>query len=316
MILSIRHRRDRSLRPRAPYPSITRIIRDAHQQGTAMTSKNRHGAGRAGGRWLLTGAFLLAAGLSCGPAAAQEVTPPADIAKAQQIVYCAAVGAPPLSYYKEDGKLVGLEIDFGEDLARRLGVKAVWKDVQFDGIIPALLAKHCDAIISGLYNRPKRREVVDFIDYMSSSQTVLTRKGNPRGIKTLDDLSGLKMSVSNGTTIQSIAEQENEKLKAAGKAPIDIVVFPKEVDALQSLRIDQTQAYGTSIEISAYYIFQAPELFELAGEPFNHINAGIGLRKDDPDLTKALTKAFDGMKADGAYRSLMAKYGFEQLMLQ
>ena len=91
-----------------------------------------------------------------------------------------------------------------------------------------------------------------------------------------------------GTTIQSLAEQENEKLKAAGKPPITIVPFPTETDAIQALRIGQVDAYGTTIEISAYYVFLAPKLFELAGDPFNTIKAGIGLRKDDPEIEQAL----------------------------
>lgn len=267
-------------------------------------------------RLLGLGAAMLAGLGAAGLAKADAVKTPASIAAAGKIVYCAAVGAPPLSFYKEDNQqLVGMEIDFGDELARRLGVKPEWINVQFDGIIPALQAKHCDAIISGLYDKPKRREVIDFIDYMNSFQTIVVPAGNPKGIHSLADLSGLKLSASNGTTIQSLAEQENDKLKAAGKPPITVVPFPTETDAIQALRIGQVDAYGTTIEISAYYIFLAPKLFELAGDPFNTIKAGIGLRKDDPELNKALTQAFADMRADGTYKKILAKWGLEKLDL-
>lgn len=249
-------------------------------------------------------------------ALADNIVTPPDIKAANKIVYCAAVGAPPLSFYKPTGELVGMEIDFGNELARRLGVTAEWKNVQFDGIIPALEAKHCDAIISGLYDKPKRREVIDFIDYMNSFQTIVVHKGNPKGIKSLADLSGLKLSASDGTTIQSLAQAENVKLAAASKPPITIVPFPTETDAIQALRIGQVDAYGTTIEISAYYIFLAPTEFELAGDPFNTIKAGIGLRKDYPELTTALQQAFAAMRADGTYQKIMATWGLDKLDLQ
>jgi len=272
---------------------------------TSPAKKARHLLGMAG----------LAVGLAAGLAQADTIKTPAALAAANKIVYCAAVGAPPLSFYKEDGSLVGMEIDFGNELAKRIGVKPEWINVQFDGIIPALQAKHCDAIISGLYDKPKRREVIDFIDYMNSFQTMVVPVGNPKHIKTLSDLSGLKLSASNGTTIQSLAEAENEKLKAAGKPPITIVPFPTETDAIQALRIGQVDAYGTTIEISAYYVFLAPKLFELAGDPFNTIKAGIGLRKGDPDIEQALNQAFSDMRADGTYKKILATWGLEKLDL-
>src|SRR5262249_43159595 len=142
-------------------------------------------------RSLLGLAAGLALGLTIGIAKADTIKTPASLAQSGKIVYCAAVGAPPLSFYKEDGSLVGMEIDFGNELARRLGVKPEWINVQFDGIIPALQAKHCDAIISGLYDKPKRREVIDFIDYMNSFQTIVVPAGNPKHIGSLADLSGM-----------------------------------------------------------------------------------------------------------------------------
>jgi polar amino acid transport system substrate-binding protein len=277
----------------------------------------RSAARRSCGKvWHLNAVAGMAFILTCGLANADTIKAPASIVQANKIIYCAAVGAPPLSFYKENNDLVGMEVDFGNELARRMGVKAEWTNVQFDGIIPALAAKHCDAIISGLYDKPKRREVIDFIDYMNSAQTIVVARGNPKGIKTLADLSGLKLSASDGTTIQSLAEQENEKLVAAGKLPITIVTFPTETDAIQALRINQVQAYGTTIEISAYYVFLAPKLFELAGEPFNTIKAGIGLRKDDGELKQALIQAFAAMKEDGTYLKIMAAWGLDKLELQ
>ncbi|HXU58519.1 MAG TPA: ABC transporter substrate-binding protein, partial [Verrucomicrobiae bacterium] len=201
--------------------------------------------------------FGLAAAMAIGLAAplaanAAEITPPADIASAGKIVYCSDISGPPLGYFDENNKPIGSDIDIGTEIARRLGVAAEFSNTPFDGIIPALQAKHCDAILSQLFDKPKRREVVDFVDYMYSSESLLVHKGNPKNIHSLDDLSGAKIAVENGTTIQTLIDEQNKKFAAAGKPPADIVVYPKDSDALQALQIGQVDVYGTTLESAAY----------------------------------------------------------------
>jgi len=253
-------------------------------------------------------AFGLAVPLA---ASAAEVTPPADIASAGKIVYCSDISGPPLGYFDENNKPIGSDIEIGTEIARRLGVAAEFANTPFDGIIPALQAKHCDAILSQLFDKPKRREVVDFVDYMYSSEALLVHKGNPRNVHGLDDLSGAKIAVENGTTIQSLIDEQNKKFAAAGKPPADIVVYPKDSDALQALQINQVDVYGTTLESAAYFMQKASNVFDVAGPPFAKILAGIAVRKDDPQLRDAIQKAFDAMKADGTYVKILTKWHLE-----
>src|SRR5437773_2036649 len=122
---------------------------------------------------------------------AAAIAPPADIAKAGKIVFCSDISGPPLEFFDENNVAVGSDVDIGNEIASRLGVKAEFKNTAFSAIIPALQAKQCDAILSQLFDKPKRREVVDFVDYMYSSQSFLVPKGNPKNINGLEDLSGL-----------------------------------------------------------------------------------------------------------------------------
>ncbi|MET1025781.1 MAG: transporter substrate-binding domain-containing protein, partial [Dongiaceae bacterium] len=127
---------------------------------------------RAGGHAALALAvFGTAVALSGRVAVAEDITAPDNIKQAGKLVYCSDISGPPLGYYDESGKPVGVEVDLGNELAKRIGVTAVWNNTQFDGIIPALQAKHCDAILSQLIDKPARREVVDFVDYMKASQS-------------------------------------------------------------------------------------------------------------------------------------------------
>jgi polar amino acid transport system substrate-binding protein len=265
----------------------------------------------AAGRLLLAAMALATLAHTERIAAAADVAAPKHIADAGKIVYCTDPTAPPLGFADESGKLTGSDIELGEEIARRLGVTAQWNNTPFSGIVPALQAKQCDAILSQLFDKPKRREVIDFVDYMNSSQSLLVRQGNPKAIKSLDDLSGAKVAVENGTTIQSLIDEQNAKFKAAGKPEASLVVYPQDTDALQALQIDQVQVYGTTLETAAWYMQKAPNVFEVAGDPFNKILTGIGIRKDDAELRDAIQKVFDGMKADGTAKKILAKWGLE-----
>ncbi len=256
----------------------------------------------------LAGCIALA-GLS-GIAAAQVATPPA-VKAAGKITYCSDMTGPPLEFLDENTKPVGSDIDIGNDIAKRFGVKAEWKNIPFKGLVPALLAKECDAVISQLFDKPERRKVIDLVDYMNSSEALLVRAGNPHKIKGLEDLSGRKVAVENGTTIQDLLGEQSKKFTDAGKKPIEIVVFPKDTDALQQLQIGQADAYGTTLETGAYYMQKSPKTFEVAGPPFHQILVAIGTRKEDSALTAALEKAIAAMKADGTYLKILTKWGLE-----
>jgi polar amino acid transport system substrate-binding protein len=251
------------------------------------------------------------AGFALQSAAAAEVTPPAGIASAGKIVYCSDISGPPLGYFDENNNPIGSDIDLGKEIAKRMGVTADFANTPFDGIIPALQAKHCDAILSQLFDKPKRREVVDFVDYMYSSEALLVHKGNPKNIHGLDDLSGVKIAVENGTTIQSLIDEQNAKFAAAGKPAANIVVYPKDSDALQALQINQVDVYGTTLESAAYFMQKASNIFDVGGDPFAKILTGIAVRKGDAELQAAIQKAFDNIKADGTYMKILSKWHLE-----
>lgn len=270
------------------------------------TSRPR--AGLASSLGTATGAFLLTVALA-SPATAANVTPPPKIAASGRITYCSDISSPPLEYYNTKSQPTGSDIEIGDAIASEMGVKAVWKNIPFSGIIPALLAGHCDAIVSQLFDKPARRKVINMVDYMNSSEALLVRKGHGHGINGLGDLSGMKVAVENGTTISDLLQKQNKKFKAEGKKPMDVIVFPKDTDALEQLVAGQVDAYGTTLETGAYYIHTHPGVFAVAGKPFHKILTGIGVRKDDPALTKAIQDSFDRLKANGTYQKILTKWG-------
>jgi polar amino acid transport system substrate-binding protein len=244
--------------------------------------------------------------------AAPTFTVPDAIKTAGKIVWCVDVSYPPEEFYAADGTTAqGSDVDIATEIGNRLGVKTQIDNTGFDGIIPALLAKKCDAVISGMNDTPKRAEQVDFVDYLKVGQGLLVPAGNPKGIHTLEDLSGKSVAVQLGTTNADALAAANDKLKAAGKAPIDIQTYQQDTDGFQQLALGRVDAFSTDSPVVAYYNSK-PEnkgKFEVGGTPIDPAPIGIAIRKDDPQMKAAVTAVIDAMYADGKLKEIVDKWG-------
>jgi len=157
---------------------------------------------------------------SVAPSAAAIVVPDA-IKTAGKLVWCVDVSYPPEESYKADGTTAeGSDIDIATEIGTRFGVTTTIDNTGFDGIIPALNASKCDLIISGMNDTAERAKQVAFVDYLKVGQGLLVPAGNPKGIKTLEDLSGKGVAVELGTTNKDALDAENTKLVAAGKSGV------------------------------------------------------------------------------------------------
>jgi len=135
---------------------------------------------------------------SVAPSAAAIVVPDA-IKTAGKLVWCVDVSYPPEESYKADGTTAeGSDIDIATEIGTRFGVTTTIDNTGFDGIIPALNASKCDLIISGMNDTAERAKQVAFVDYLKVGQGLLVPAGNPKGIKTLEDLSGKAVAVQLG----------------------------------------------------------------------------------------------------------------------
>jgi polar amino acid transport system substrate-binding protein len=264
------------------------------------------------GAAIAVGALLLLA----APAAAggPAVRPPTSVAKAGRIVYCSDITYPPEEFYK-GSKAVGSDIDIGTAVARELGVKARFDNTGFDGIIAALLAKRCDAIISGMNDTPARRKSVGFVDYLSVGQSLMVKKGNPEKIHTLADLAGKHVSVEVGTTNKDFLDAESTKLQAGGKQAITVVTFPKDTDAAAALKTGKVDAYFGDSPVVAYYISKDKTL-AFGGQPINPIPVGIAVRKTDTQLHATIRKAVHLLYRNGSMKRILAKWKMTSFALK
>ena len=236
-----------------------------------------------------------------------KIQPPASIASAGKIVYCTDATYPPEEYF-QGSKIIGSDVDFGTGVAKLMGVGAQFKNTTFDSIIPALLTKKCDAIISGMNDTAERRKQVDFVDYLKVGQAITVKKGNPEHFTTFASLSGKRVSVESGTTNRDFLAEASKKLVAQGKKPITIVTFPKDTDAFAALVAGRVDAYYADAPPAAYYAKQNPTKVQVCCHPINPFPIGIAIRKNDP-LRAAVQKGIDILYANGSIKRIVAKWG-------
>src|SRR5947209_19606267 len=116
------------------------------------------------------------------------------------------------------------------------------------------MTKHGNAIISDMNDTAQRRKQVDFVDYLKTGQSIMVKKGNPKHITKLADLSGKSVSVESGTTNRDFLAAQSAKLAKAGKKGISIKTFPKDNDAAAALKAGKVDAYFGDSPVVVHYV--------------------------------------------------------------
>jgi polar amino acid transport system substrate-binding protein len=240
---------------------------------------------------------------------------PANVLAIKTLTICSAVNLPPMEFFSPEQQPEGVDIELANLLAGKLGLKTKFINIPFAGLIPALLADHCDMIMSQLFIKPPRLKVIDEIPYMYSQEGFILKAGAPN-LAGPQDLSGRKAASVTGTTATNLMDTANAALAAAGKPPINIVLFPENTPALQQVQFGQVYAYGVAYETALYYANLEPSEFEVGGPPYFKILTGIGIAKSNQALESALTAALKGLMKDGTYAAVFKKWHLEPDMLQ
>ena len=256
---------------------------------------------------LLVTVIMILAGFSSVAAQDTTVQPPDNLVTAGRLTYGVAASFPPYEY-TQDGEYAGFDIEMGAALAEIMGLEPEISDMQFDGLIPALQGNRIDFINSAMYINPDREEQVDFIPYMVIGETIVVPQGNPKNIRSLDDLSGLAVAVTVGAIEETFATDHNEVLREAGKPEMTILTLPTANDAVLATQQGRADAYLHSTPGAAYLMQEMPNTFEVAAIFALDTRIGIAVRKGDTAMKEALESALAEFVASGQYDELMAKY--------
>ncbi|NBG88604.1 transporter substrate-binding domain-containing protein [Isachenkonia alkalipeptolytica] len=147
-----------------------------------------------------------------------------EIQASGKLVLGTSADYPPYEFYAEiDGELqiVGFDIDIAKEIAKDMGVELEIVDMQFDGLLAALVADNIDMIVAGMAATEERKESVDFsTSYYEAEQTMLVRKEDYEKFQSISDLEDHRIGVQMATVQEGIAQEQvsnAKEIKSLGK---------------------------------------------------------------------------------------------------
>lgn len=210
----------------------------------------------------------------------------------------------PFESKASDGKLVGFDIDLGNEICKRLHAKCVWVENDFDGMIPGLKAKKFDGVLSSMTITPEREKQIAFSKPLFETPTALVAKKGSGLMPTADSLKGKSVGVEQGTIQESYAKSNWES------KGVKVVPYQNQDQVYQDLisgRLDA--ALQDKVQADLGFLKQPRGAqFAQVGDSIPSGAAAMGLRKEDADLKAEVDKAIDGMMKDGTYQKIEKKY--------
>jgi lysine-arginine-ornithine-binding protein len=218
---------------------------------------------------------------------------------------------PPFNYVDPQNKPQGFEVEFGDALCQKMAIKCAWVVQDWDGLIPALLAKKFDAIIASLYITDERRQKIAFSDkYYKTPGRFVVAKDSKLEISP-EGLAGKTVGTQRATSFERFLRDEYPNIDLRVYATFDEAYLDLAAGRLDVLMGDVVATSDAFLkkDSGAGFEFRGPSY---AGKKWFGDGAGVGLRQEDKELLAAFNKAIGEVRADGSYDKLMQKwFGFD-----
>jgi polar amino acid transport system substrate-binding protein len=227
-------------------------------------------------------------------------------AQAKKDIVIATEGAyPPFNFVDSNNKLQGFDVDIANALCEKMQVKCTIVAQDWDGIIPALLAKKYDAIVASMTITDERKKQVDFTDrYYRTPLSVAVPKDS--------DIKELSPAAFKGKTVgaQSSTTQAIHAEDVYGKAGAEAKLYPTQDEANADLANGRLDASVADKFVLVEWLKNAgKDCCKLLGDIEGTTSeAGIAIRKEDQELKAQLNKAIKDIVADGTYKKIASKY--------
>ncbi|MCP8968165.1 amino acid ABC transporter substrate-binding protein [Ectobacillus ponti] len=206
---------------------------------------------------------------------------------------------PPFTFHDEGGKLTGFDVQIAEEVAKRIGVKAEFKETQWDAMFAGLDAKRFNMIANQVGIRPDRQEKYAFSKpYISSSAVLVIPKDKDKPAK-FADVKGLKGAQSLTSNFADIAKKNGAEI-------VGVEGFNQAAELLSSGRVDFT--INDRLSVLNYIATKKDAKIKISDTEANASDSGLMFRKDSQTLVDAVNKALDDMKKDGTYAKISEKW--------
>lgn len=235
-----------------------------------------------------------------------------DRVKAAKILKFGTSNDQPYSFVNvETGKIEGIDAEMMLAILDKLGIPDhEATQIEFNGLIPSLLASRMDVIADAMYITEKRQKVISFSEgWYQYGEALLVREGNPKGLHALEDLkSGAKVGSYLGTVYLDWLGQIDGA---------EVMSYPDAASALEDMRAGRLDAVVIDAPVAGYALSHNPKYknaFEIVADykPREVGTIGAGFRKEDEALREAFNWALKELKAEGTDLAILKKWGLSE----
>lgn len=207
----------------------------------------------------------------------------------------------PWTYHDEEDQLVGYDVEVGQLIADKLGVKAAFAEGEWDGLLAGLDAGRYDIMVNGVEITDERAEKYNFTDPYAYIRTAVIVNGDNDEIQSYEDLDGKNTANTISSTYAELAESYGAQVTGVDD-------LNQTFELLLSGRIDAT----LNAEVTYYdYMKAHPEAnIKIAALTDEASHVAIPLRKggESDGLQSAINEALDELNESGELSELSMKY--------
>ena len=208
----------------------------------------------------------------------------------------------PFEYKDENGELTGFEVELADAMCKEIQAECEFVIQAWDGMIPGLVARKYDAIMSSMSITPERAERVLFSEpYYITPGGWFAREDFNVDVTDKEAMKGKVVGVQRGTTMDTyVTKNLADVVTIKRYTTADDMVLDLEGRRLDVVFVDYP--VGEQAILSK-------EGFKEVGEPVKlGEGVGVAMRKRDTDLAEKVNAALKKLKEDGTYDAIMKKY--------
>ena len=204
---------------------------------------------------------------------------------------------PPYEYYEGD-KVVGIDAEISEAIAKKLGLTLEIVDMDFNSLVSAVQSGKIDISAAGMTVTEDRLQNVDFTDsYSTGVQVVIVPEDSE--IASVDDLAGKLIGVQDATTGHIYCSDD------FGEE--NVIAYNSGAMAVQALKDGKVDCVVIDQEPAKNFV-AVNEGLKILDTEYVTEDYAIAVAKENTALKDAINAAMAELKEDGTIQGILDKY--------
>ncbi|MBI3762739.1 MAG: amino acid ABC transporter substrate-binding protein [Chloroflexi bacterium] len=226
------------------------------------------------------------------------------------ITFAVDASYPPFEALDANGNFIGFDIDLAHEIARRLGARAEFENVAYDGLLGALISDRDDAAISALVEIPERLNEVAYTKlYFNAGIVAVVSRGavgenpNPKSqIPGLNWAEGKTIAVEYGSSSDALVRQWAKRVTGLTR-----LSSPSAAEAM--VAVERGTAAAALVDaVSAYDFLLGHPALTIAGPPVEDELYVIAVSRQSAILLREINRALDAIETDGTMAELRVRW--------